>query len=90
MQRLALYLAIALASCAQSPADEALGVCHALCRCTDVALPGEQRDCIAVCSQQFEQHPLSDACAACAVEHADRCPILLDDCGPICTEATPR
>jgi len=89
MYRLALGLAALLAACTQTPAEQALDVCTPLCRCTDNPLPGEQRDCTAACTEQFVAHPLGDACIACVVEHSARCPSLLDDCGPVCTQATP-
>jgi hypothetical protein len=78
---------LALAACSQTLADEALSVCRSLCHCTDTPLPGEQRECVAVCSAQFEMNPLGDACVACVVEHADRCTNLIGDCDPICTQA---
>jgi hypothetical protein len=89
MHRLLIGLAALLAACTPSLADEALDVCAPLCRCTDDPLPGEQRECTAACTTQFIAHPLGEACVACVVEHAARCPSLIDDCGPICTQATP-
>jgi hypothetical protein len=86
MVRLALGCAVLLAACTQTVAEDALDVCPPLCRCTDSPLPGEQHDCTASCTAQFVAHPLGDACVACVVGHAARCPSLLDDCGPLCTE----
>jgi hypothetical protein len=87
MHRWAIVLA--LAGCTATVADQALGVCQALCHCSDTPLPGEQRACISVCSAQFEMNPLGDACAACVVEHAQRCTTLLSDCETLCTQAIP-
>jgi hypothetical protein len=81
---------VALAACTPTLADEATEVCTPLCRCNDVPLPAEQRDCTASCIAQFEQHPPGDACVRCVVEHADRCTRLLDDCTPVCTQAMAR
>lgn len=89
MHRFAPCLAALLAACTQTVADDALGVCAPLCRCTDSPLPGEQRDCTDTCTAQFIAHPFGDACVACVVDHATQCPSLLDDCTPICTQATP-
>jgi hypothetical protein len=89
MRRLAIGWMVLLAACTQTVADDALSVCQPLCSCTDIPLPGEQRECVADCTLQFEAHPLGDACIACVVDHASRCTGLVDDCQPICTQATP-
>jgi hypothetical protein len=89
MHRLAIGFSALLAACTPTVTDEAIEVCAPLCQCTDVPLPGEQRDCTAACTAQFEAHPLGEPCVACVVEHAAHCPTLLDDCGPVCTQATP-
>jgi hypothetical protein len=81
---------VALAACTPTLADEASEVCYPLCRCNDVPLPAEQRDCTASCIAQFERNPPGDACVRCVVEHADRCTRLLDDCTPVCTQAMAR
>jgi hypothetical protein len=89
MHRLVLGWMVFLAACTQTVADDALSVCAPLCRCADVPLPGEQRDCVTSCTAQFEAHPLGDACVACVAGHASRCTTLIDDCTPSCTQATP-
>jgi hypothetical protein len=90
---LAAWLTVALtgwlAGCTETVAGDALDVCTPLCRCSDAPLPGEQRDCMATCTAQFVAHPLAAPCVTCVVDHAARCPGLLDDCGPVCTQATP-
>jgi hypothetical protein len=88
MHRLAMGLFVVLAACAQSLGDDAFSVCHPLCRCAFV-LPGERRSCTDSCMTQFARNPLSETCIACVVEHADRCPTLIDDCVPVCTQAVP-
>lgn len=93
MWRLMIGLVIgggALAACTPTLRDEAIEVCYPLCRCTDVPLPAEQRECTASCIAQFEHNPPSEACVSCVVEHADRCTRLRDDCTPVCTQALAR
>ena len=90
MWRLVIGLVIgggALVACTPTLRDEATEVCYPLCRCNDVPLPAEQRDCTASCIAQFERNPPSEACVRCVVEHADRCTRLQDDCTPVCTLA---
>jgi hypothetical protein len=77
----------ALAGCTPTLTDEATEVCYPLCRCNDVPLPAEQQDCTASCIARFAQHPSSEACVRCVVEHADRCARLSEDCTPVCTQA---
>jgi hypothetical protein len=89
MHRFVIGLMALASACTQTLADEALSVCQPLCRCSDSPLPAEQRDCRAACVILFERTPLGEACVACVVEHANRCPSLLDDCGPVCTQAVP-
>lgn len=89
MHRLAIGFLALLAACTQTVADEAISVCEPLCRCADVPLPAEQRECTATCIAQFERTPLGAACAACVVEHANRCTTLITDCDPVCRQAVP-
>jgi len=89
MPRLALGLAALLAGCAQTIPDDAVSVCTPLCRCGDSPLPGEQRDCVASCTAQFEMHPLGAACVECVVGHATACAQLADDCNTACLQALP-
>jgi hypothetical protein len=88
MRCLAIGLFAALSACTQSIGEDALSVCHPLCRCAFV-LPGEQRSCIDSCMTEFVRDPLSELCVTCVVAHADRCPTLIDDCVPVCTQAVP-
>jgi hypothetical protein len=85
MHRLVIGVALA-AGCTQTVTDDAISVCQPLCRCSDVPLPGEQRECTSQCTARFEMHPLGEACVSCVVGHADRCTGLVEDCVPICTQ----
>jgi len=87
MRRLAIGLLALLAACTQTPADEAISVCGPLCRCIDVPLPAEQRDCTAACVTQFERNPLDEACVDCVIAHTNRCTTLMNDCNPVCMQA---
>jgi len=93
MRHLAVALLAVFAAwtpaCTQSITEDAFSVCRPLCRCTDRPLPGAQQSCTAGCATQFVQNPLGDACVACVVEHANLCDTLLEDCGPVCTQAVP-
>lgn len=89
MLRFAIGLVVVLAACTQTVADQAVTFCHPLCRCIDIPLPGEQRECVDGCIQLFERDPLASSCVDCVLEHADRCPTLLDDCNPICSQNSP-
>jgi len=86
MWRLVIGFVI-VAACTPTLTDEATEVCYPLCRCQDVPLPAEQRACTSSCIARFEQHPPSEACVSCVVEHGDRCARLSDDCMPACTQA---
>jgi hypothetical protein len=89
MSRWLIGWLVVLAACTQTVADDALSTCTPLCACSDIPLPDEQHDCVASCTSQFEAHPLGDACVACVVGHATRCPSLADDCTTVCTQTTP-
>lgn len=88
MNRLAVGLVFVVA-CAQSVVDDAQSFCTQFCRCLDSPLPGQQRECNAACVADFESDPLGDLCIQCVAGHAQHCATLLDDCSPVCAQATP-
>ena len=89
MYRIAIGL-VFVAACTQSLADDAQRFCAPFCHCSAGQLPDQQRACTSQCAAEFQSDPLGELCVACVVEtakHADRCPTLVDDCTPFCTEA---
>jgi hypothetical protein len=90
MHRFGFGLWVLVAGCASTIADDALSVCQPLCRCGDVPLPAEQRDCVASCVAQFERNPLGADCVTCVISHATTCARLDADCGELCSQAIPR
>ena len=76
-------------ACTPTVTDDAISVCQPLCHCTDSPLPSAQRACAASCIMEFEQRPLGEACVTCVIDHADRCPSLLDDCSLACRQNMP-
>jgi hypothetical protein len=72
-------LAIALAACDASPAEDLPGLCSAVCRCT-ASLPGQQRACVDQCIDDTSMLAITDECAQCVRENAASCSHLADRC----------
>ena len=82
MGRLSCVLAVwLLAACETPQAVQDEVSCTTLCRCL-TQLPGQQDECVTDCVGDLG--PVSDECAQCVYEHADRCTSLFDDCLATC------
>lgn len=84
-------LAIALAGCEPGAAGNELGLCSAVCRCTN-GLPGQQRACVDTCVAEAELEQLSSACVECVFESSASCTDLVSACfdgGPCSAPGSP-
>ena len=64
------------AACDVTPAERVATACSVICTCEEAPLPALQDRCVAKCTGDLGGPGISDACAACISDHADRCASL--------------
>ncbi len=74
---------VGVAACNASPQERSAAACSTICRCLESPLPGAQDRCTSQCESQIS---VSEDCATCIAEHADRCAAIESDCQNVCNQ----
>lgn len=79
----AVAVALALAGCTNSPAQNARTVCTAYCECF---VPAASVEACIVDDCLPDIPPVSDPCLDCVYENSQMCSALTDECTDVCLD----